>query len=470
MPITSRHPYYENHLLRWRRNRDAVKGQDAIHQGGEFYLPNDNEQDQFTDKEGEALKRYKRYVMRATWTPITAYTKEGLIGAVFRKSGECELPPLVEYLKENADGAGNSLEQIGKYCIGELLEVGRVGILTEYPRADEGLSQSQVAALELRPKLTIYKAEDIDHWRYEFINGHLRLQMVKLEEIEEIKQDYFTTEEEKRYRVLRIDEETGQYVQELYDEHEKLLETITPRQANGQPWYHIPFQFIGASDNLPDVDEAPISGIVDLNIAHYQVTADKRKNLHIHAGGLLVIASNMSSEEFTAANPNGVTVGADSGLFLGEGGDAKLLQLEASSQSQTEIESLERQMVAVGARLITQGGQAQTAEAARIDASAESSALSNLVGNASEGIEKALEDACLFAGANPDEVSYVLNMDFFDTKLDPQEIMALIQLGDRGLMALKDQRERLRKGGWIAHDRTDEEIDAEVSVQPVLGL
>lgn len=469
MPITTVHPNYKSHLLRWQRNRDAIKGQDAIHWGGERYLPNDNSQDQFTDKKGEAQIRYKRYVMRATWTPVTAYTKEGLIGAVFRKAGEIALPPLVEYMKENADGAGNSLEQIGKYVVGELLEVGRVGILAEYPKANPGLSQSQVAELDLRPKLTIYKTEDIDNWRYEFVNGHLRLRMVKLCEVESIEYDYFTTEEERRYRVLRINE-SGRYIQEVYDADEKLLETIEPTQADGSPWYHIPFQFIGASDNLPDVDEAPLSGIVDLNIAHYQVTADKRKNLHIHSGGLLVLASSLSTEEFEANNPNGVTVGADSGLFLGEGGSAQLLQLEASSQSQTEIESLERQMVAVGARLITQGGQAQTAEAARIDASAESSALSNLVGNASEGIEAALEDACRFAGADAEDLSYVLNMDFFDTKLDPQEIMAVIQLGDRGLIALKDQRELLRKGGLIAHDRTDEDIEAEVSTQPVAGL
>ncbi|MDT8372246.1 MAG: DUF4055 domain-containing protein [Gammaproteobacteria bacterium] len=467
MPITSRHPQYELQLTRWRTNRDAVAGQDAIHRAGELHLPDDNNS---YNKDREAINRYKRYLARATWTPITSYTKEGLIGAVFRKSGVSELPEKIAYMNENVDGAGNSLEQFSKHVLGELLEVGRVGILTEYPRAEDGLSQAQVFELGLRPKLTTYKAEDIDNWRYKFVNGKLQLVMVKLVEQAEVTRDLFSSDLETRYRVLRIEEETGNYIQELYDEHENLLEQITPRQFNGNTWKYIPFQFVGASNNLPDVDVAPLSGIADLNIAHYQVTADKRKNLHIHSGGLLVISTNMSSEEFALANPNGVTVGADSGLFLGDSGSAQLLQLDASSQSHTEIESLERQLIAVGARLITKGGQAQTAEAARIDASAESSALSNVVGNASEGIEAALESACLFAGAEQDNVTYMLNMDFFDNKLNPQDVMALIQLGDRGLIAMRDQREMLRRSGLISHDRTDEEIDAEIDIQSVSGL
>ena len=41
----------------------------------------------------------------------------------------------------------------------------------------------------------------------------------------------------------------------------------------------------------------------------------------------------------------------------------------------------------LGARLVQRGGQAETAEAARINASAEASTLDTLVGNLSEALE-----------------------------------------------------------------------------------
>lgn len=461
MSITTCHPLYTNKVNRWRRNRAAVAGQDAIHQGRTLYLPDDND--------GREPERYQRLLDRATWTPFTGYTLEGLVGAVFRKPGNTELPVAMRFMEEDADGAGRSLEQVGKEIVGELLTVDRVGILSEYPQAEAGMSAEQVRALGLRPKLTIYDTENIDNWRYEFQNGTLRLTMVKLREFKEIEQDDYSLDYECQYRVLRL--VGGVYTQELRDEGNNIVDgPFTPRQANGQPWERIPFHFAGASNNMPEPSEAPLSGIADLNIAHYQVTADKRQNLHVHSGGLLVISSDMTSEEWKEANPNGITVGVNSGVFLGKGGSASLLQLEASSASQTEIESIQNQLIAVGARLITAQGGNQTAEAARIAASAESSALSNLVGNASEAIEAALEDCAMFAGADPKQVKFSLNKEFFDTQLDPQAVMSLIALGDRGIIAANDQRDRLRKGRWIEADRTNEEIEAEVEVQPVGGL
>jgi hypothetical protein len=461
MPINTCHPTYANKTERWRRNRDALAGQDAIHRGGVRYLPDDNN--------GKEPERYQRLLERATFTRFTGYTLEGLVGAVFRKPATSDIPDAMAYMLEDANGSGRSLEQVGKEVVGELLIVDRVGILAEYPAADEGLSAEQVSSLGLRPKLTLYDTENIDNWRYEFKGGTLRLTMIKLKELAEIDQDDYATTSECRYRVLKMQD--GVYTQSVFNESGQLIEgPFVPRQASGQTWDRIPFHFAGANTNMPEPGEAPLSGIVDLNISHYQVTADKRQNLHVHSGGLLVISSDMSSEEFRQQNPNGITVGVNSGVFLGSAGKAELLQLDASSASQTEIESIQNQLVAVGARLITAQGGNQTAEAARIAASAESSALSNLVGNASEAIEAALEDCALFAGADPALVKFNLNREFFDTNLDPQAIMALIALGDRGIIAITDQRHKLRDARWIAADRTDEEIESEVVVQPDAGI
>lgn len=457
MPITSTHPQYADQCERWARNRAACAGQDAVKAARSAFLPDDNA----TDQSKEARDRYARYLLRATWMPVSGYTKQGLIGMMSRRPAEVELPSQIEYALENADGASLSLEQMAKLALAEVIEVGRLGLLVDYPAAEPGLSAEQVAQMGLSARITIYKTESIDNWKLANIGGVLRLVMVKLCEIAEIEKDEYLLEAEKRYRVLRLKD--GVYTQTLYnDKEEQIGEVLIPRQANGQPWEHIPFQIIGATTNSPEVDQALISGIVDLNTAHYQMSADSAKNLHIHSGGTLVIASSMSNEQWKEANPQGVTVGADQGLFLGDTGSATLLQLDPASAVEEKLRSLETQMVAVGAHLISDTNGLQTAEAARIDASGRASSLSTAVGNVSEGIEAALEDMTLFMGGDPAKVKYQLNQQFYPDNVDAQTIMAMIQLLDRQVVAVQDVRTKLRGGGLIAQNRTDEEIDGEV--------
>ena len=72
-------------------------------------------------------------------------------------------------------------------------------------------------------------------------------------------------------------------------------------------------------------------------------------------------------------------------------------------------------------------------------------------------------------GADEEAIDVSLNRDFFDSKLTPQEIMAIIQLGDTQLIAPSDQRTMMRTGRIeIDSDRTDEEIDADISDNPPL--
>lgn len=456
MPITTQHPEYGQYVERWRRNRAACAGQDEVKACSVLFLPDDGA----NDATREARARYARYLLRATWFPCAGYTKQGLLGMVFRKPPEVELPSQLEYIKENADGGGLSLTQVAKIAVEETLEVGRVGILTEYPESEAGLSAEEVAARMLQARLTIYRAEAIDNWKYEMIGGVLKLTMVKLCEVEEVKKDEFLSSYETRFRVLRLRD--GVYTQAVYDDKEiDVVPEFAPRQANGQVWDHIPFHFVGAENNRPDVDRAVLSGIVDLNTSHYQLTADSMKNLHIHSGGTMILATDMSKEQWDAYNPNGVTVGADQGLHVGAQGSATLLQLAPASAVEEKLKRIEEQMLAVGAHLITERGDNETAEAARIDAGTKSSALLCASDNVSEALEAALEDAALFMGGNPEQVIFKLNREFYPRNVSAQDIMAAIQLQDRGIIAKADTRTMLRGTPYLESDRTDDELDAE---------
>lgn len=454
MSITSTNAQYDAALARWARNRAALAGQDAVKEAGHLFLPDDS----YEDKSKDGRSRYARYLARATWMPITGYSHTGLIGMIFRLPPTLEMPPNLEYTLENADGCGQSLTRLAASVCSELLIVGRAGILVDYPRLDGVPDSETEQSLGLGARLKLYLAENIDHWAFDFQNGKKRLTMVKLREVVTETSDDFVDSSAMRYRVLRLQD--GVYTQTLHNDKGEILDgPIIPLMAGGVPFDHIPFQFIGANNNSEAIDAAPLSGIVDLNVTHYQMSADSAKNLHIHSGGLMVISSDMDTEQWIAANPNGVTVGADQGVFVGPGGSATLLQLESASAVEEKIKRLENQMLSVGAHLITDKGDNETAEAARIDASSKAASLLRTTDNASEAIEAALEDAALFMAADPNTVMFKLNRDFYPDSLAAQDVMALIQLQDRGNIAALDVRSKLRRAGWIAPERTDELID-----------
>jgi hypothetical protein len=134
------------------------------------------------------------------------------------------------------------------------------------------------------------------------------------------------------------------------------------------------------------------------------------------------------------------------------------LQAASNSAAHEAMKQKEDQMISIGARMIESGGQAETAEAARIKHAGDNSVLTNIVQNASEAIEVALGWVGMFMGVAA-EPTFVINDDFYDKSIDPQTLMAKIQLLDRGVIAKTDLRLTLRKAGEI--EREDEDIDAD---------
>jgi len=452
MPVTDTHPKYTAKTAIWKKQRDALGGEEAIKAAKTEYLPDFIPVDP---------ARYAQYIKRASYVNVTSRTQKGLNGAIFRKGPEVELSSKVEYLRDDYDGSGQSLEQLGKVLCGELLAVGSHGLLVDYPAAEAGLSQAEVKALNLRAIISSYTAEDIDNWETVAQGGSLVLTMVKLKETKKVMIDAYSFKEEPRYRVLLMEE--GKYVQRLFtDKDEQDGDDIEPKRADGSRWPYIPFQFVGVEDNRPSPDSPPLADIAAINIAHYRNSADHEESLYIHGQGTLFVSSDMSPEQWKELNPNGIIVGARRGHFLGAGGTATLLQVQHNSAIQQAMKDKEAQMKMIGARLITSATGTQTAEAARIDASSETSVLANIAGNASEAITNCLGFCEEFMGGEGS--TYELNTAFFDETMTAQDVMACISLEDRGIWARTDTRAKLKRTGWLDADRVDEDIDAEAEV------
>ena len=62
-----------------------------------------------------------------------------------------------------------------------------------------------------------------------------------------------------------------------------------------------------------------------------------------------------------------------------------------------------------------------------------------------------------------------MNTQFFDVTVDPQMIMAKLQLFNSGIIAAQDIRTSLRKTGELAADRTDDDINSDVEQMDPIG-
>ncbi|RUR26835.1 DUF4055 domain-containing protein [Vreelandella andesensis] len=459
MPADTLHPLYLAHEDRASRVRDAVAGTDAIKGKGERYLPNPSGKiSALPEREREqAQARYDAYKNRAFWLGVTGRTHEGLVGAVFRKAPTVELPSVIEYMRDDADGSGLALEQFARLITSSLMKSGRHGVLVDYPEAEDGLTREQTAGL--KATLRSYDSESIINWRRE---GEA-LTLVVLREVYEKEVDQFERDREFQYRVLSL--EDGRYVQTVYrDNKEVPAARIEPRMANGQAWPVIPFIFVGAVANDETPDKPVLLDLADANIAHYQSSADRREGSHTVGQPMLVIdIGDMSTHEFQEANPAGVLYGSRFGLQV-KGGKAELLQAQPHDMARQDMLDAREDMKAIGARLIDSKGGNETAEGVRERSGAEHSALASVAVNVGDALEKALEYAAQFMTAADvfEQILIALNQEFYPEGTDPQMVMARIAELDRGLIADTDYWQWARKHGLIDSDRDDESLRADV--------
>lgn len=454
---------YAQALPGWQLVKRCVAGAREVRKHDE-YLPQPDPE----NKSPENLARYKQYKKRAMFLNITGRTRTGLLGAVFRKTAELELPTGVDYLKENASGDGTSLEQLSKDSVGECLDAGRGGFLVDFPAVD---GVSSMADLQGRRALIHhYGAESIIDWDEQVIDGVKRLAYVNLQEcMTEFNPAELSRETYNQNRVLLLID--GRYVQRVYKEGAEGYAETTPTDKSGQHFDHIPFSFYGAQNNDASIDKSPLEDLADVNILHYGNSATVEESGFISSQPTLFITTDIDPDSFIKLNPNGMHIGSTRGYNLGKSGTATLVQAQETQLSRALMKDKEEQMLMIGARIVQQGSGAETAEAVRIRYSSDNSVLGTIAGNVSEALKRAILDAQRFMIGEPDEAGTVfwLNQSFFDETMTAQDILAQVQLWQQGFIAKSDVRTNLRQGGVLEADRTDELIDEELSREPPVG-
>ena len=454
MSVDQQNPEFDTYLGEWKKVTDCCEGQRAIKDATSTYL---------RPMEGVGVNepRYLSYISRAVFVNFTGRTKEGLAGAIFRKEPEAEIPDQLDYLIENADGAGESLNSLAKDICGEVIAKGRHALLVDFPQLEQGLTLEQVQQIQPQASINRYTAENFINWNVSVVAGRKLLTLAVLCELYDADEDEFTYEVKKQYRVLRLRD--GIYSQQVYRDDAPYGEEFFPKRADGSNFEFIPLFIVGSENNDASVDVPPLADIANVNIGHYRNSADLEENCYIHGQLTLGVTSSMSMSQFAEANPNGITVGSMAGHFLGESGGFSSVQASENQLADKLMERKEDQMRKLGARMVEDGGN-KTATQSRIDATGESSILATIADNVSGGLQTCIDWCGQFMGVDSTESIYQLNKKFFDDDANPQLMMAAIQLNDRGVIGKSDLQDMARSQGIVNPERTNEDIDGEVEV------
>lgn len=461
--VTFVRPELARLMAQYRLIRDCISGEPTIKDAGDKYLPRPNA----ADNSKENRERYTAYLTRAVFYNVTRRTLAGLVGQVFMRDPVIEVPELMKPILADASGSGVSLIQSSKKSESMTLAYSRSGVLVDYPSTEDtgGATIEDLEKGKVRPIITTYSPLEIINWRVIQVGAVEMLSLVVIFELYCTEDDGFEMKNAGQFRVLRLNEQL-EYVQEIWREEVPratdgaklpsrgnfVVHTrLQPKGADGLPLKEIPFSFIGSENNDPNPDNPNMYDLASLNIAHYRNSADYEECCYVMGQPTLVI-TGADQKWIDEVLKGSASMGSLGGVPLGKEMDAKLLQAEPNMMIKEAMEMKERQMVALGAKLVEQKEVQRTAFETKVEATGEGSILSSTTKNVSEVYLWALKWCAKLMGIPETAIKFELNTDFDIVKATPEELKQAKEIWSAGGLSWEEYRTVLRKAGMATED------------------
>lgn len=446
-PDTQHGDYMAAHP-KWVKCRDVVDGEDAVHKAGERYLPK---------LKGQDAADYASMVQRAPFYNATARTIDGLVGMLFRKDPVVTVPAAMQPMVEDMTLTDCDFDELSEIVAREVIGLGRLGLLVEYPAVEENpITVAQAAAQNLRPYVSVYKAETILNWRVQRVNNSMQLTMMTLMESSVVWESEFESKTIPQVRALLL--EGGKYLQRLYrknskEEWEQFGQDIIPlMKGNALPY--IPMVVFGPAHNDVAMQKPPIYDLVTLNLSHYRTTADLEHGAHFTGLPTPVVTG------YTAGDKETLSIGG-SAAWVFPDPQAKASYLEFTGQG---LEALEKRlqvkeagMAAIGARMLAPEKKAAEAQGTvQLRHAGEGAVLGTIADNIEHGFDRILQIMAEWASVTG-QIEVEFNEDFVDTVMTAQDVLALVQAWQAGAMSFETLFWNLKQGELVNGETTIEQ-------------
>lgn len=478
MPVTFIRPELARVIDSYEEIDDCLAGPKVIKSKRTKYLPNPEPKPDTP----EARKRYDAYLGRAIFYAIAKGTLNGMTGVVFAREPVSEIPNELDAIELDATGSGVSLKQLSKRNLALNLSKGRAGVLVDYPDTSNA-TMADIQSGRIRPTIEVIEPQRVINWR-EFKDGAKTLySLVVIAEQWPFQDDGFEIKYACQFRVLEL--VGAGYRVTIYRErvptgwgggeiskHKQFepAQVYYPTDVAGNPIQEIPFMFTGPENNDSAVDYPPFAPLVELNLGHYRNSADYEEGCFM-MGQPTLVAIGITESWFENQLKGELVFGSRGGIALPDKADAKLLQMEANSMAYEAMQHKEKQMVAIGARLVQQKTVQRTATEAGQDHATETSFLAAAADNTSAAMEWALKWCAFFMGLAEDRESavleYKLNTNFDMMTIDATVIGSVTSLWEKGAITFGEMRAVIRQSGVATEDDAAAKklIDKEVEDQ-----
>jgi hypothetical protein len=459
MSVTNTLPEFDRWVERAELVLDVIEN--SVKGKGDKYLPRPNP----TDKSPENEARFKQYNERAIFVNYTGYTARGLNGAAFTKVPELKVPDSLEFVKTSVDGGGISIYQQSQKALAYVLACGRYCLLADYPEGEPAKTVAEQKALGKTARIIAIDPRNVGLWWVQMVGSQRKLTLVVIKDDQsEIGED-FKIKTTPQYMVLALGP-AGYFVQlyrksETDPEKKEWIKFGEPRipVANGRPLQEIPFVFVGSENNDPTIDFLPMYDMAAINVGHYRNSADYEDSASF-CGQAQPWCSGLDQEFLKMLKQEAVFFGSRVVFPVPHGEQLGIVQASPNTMCKEAMDSKEKQLAALGARIITAGSAVKTATQAQQENEAEHSILSLCCSNVSDAYTKMLQWVMAFEGVTS-EATYAISQEFTKYRLDAQMIAALVQLWMTGKYPEGDFWEQLRKYGLIDPEKKDEKIKDE---------
>lgn len=435
--------------------RDCEAGSRKIKQRRRAYLPQHPKEKQ---------ENYDIRLNRPSFFNSYARTTGGLTGMVFRRNPVLndDVPEQMVEDWENIDYAGTHGDVFAKEVCHDMLVAGHAGILVDFPVVDRRLSRAQEARLGIRPFWVHVKKEDILSWRLRIVNGRVVLTQLVLREFVEQPTGAFGSETVERYRVLRkaidnTDTLEGPVTFEVWEQRDgKTVKTGLAGEIRGVdriPFVDLYANKIGFLESKP-----PLIDLAYLALRYYQTNSDMLHAAHIANVPIPVLRGVAVDQDFE--------FGPNTALNIADpAGDAHWMETTGAAIGQTKdlLDDMRTEMAVLGLGILERRpATGETATAKRIDRSEKDSQLSSAARSLEDGLERAFAFHAQFLGVadkNGDGGSIMLNKDFLELNLTPEQIRVYIDAVEKGALSIQTLWSILQEGNALpANFNQDEEL------------
>ena len=431
--VDSPNAAFFNMLPHWGLIEDLVQGTFKIRSEHRKYLPQEpREQDD----------SYDIRLARSVCPPYFLRLERMLAGMLTRKPVRLtDVPDSIREDLFDVDLEGNDLNIWTYETARKAIRYGHVGVLVDAPK--EGNS--------VRPYWVTYTPREILGWRTEIVDGQRVLSQLRLMEKVVVPDGKYGEKTIEQVRVL----ERGRY--ELHRKNNK--SDFVLFEEGVMSTEQIPFA-IAYSNRVGYLESRPpMADIAELNLIAYQTLSDLANQLHISAVPMLAMFGFPAAAEEVSAGPS-------EALSLPQESRIEYIEPEGRSFDAQfrRLDQLEKQINELGlAAVLGQKLSAETAEAKRIDRSQGDSTMQVIAQQMQDLIDNCLKFHAQYLN-EPTAGSSFVNRDFLASRLDPQDVQALIQLRAQNEITQKTLLSQLTEGEVLGDDfDIEEELESTAS-------